>query len=150
MRMMMKADMMPIRAEPRRKILIVMLSCVVDWNSSVHHQRNENSLLIEFNPTRTSVFKIVWCYSGTFYFILFCLNKHSRFLSLCFERQLNSGSDQACSFLNLINTNSAALNMLYIVLKQLKRCRLSVDNFPLQSIDMLKRNKTVHVFLSEK
>lgn len=40
--MITKADMMPIRAEPRRKILIVMLSCVFARCFSlflaVHHQ----------------------------------------------------------------------------------------------------------------
>lgn len=74
MRMTMHADTRTIRAEPRRKILIVM-SCVLVWFPSAQHQFNGNSLIIEFYPTRTSVF---WM-ALTFFFWL-C--KHSRLLGV--------------------------------------------------------------------
>lgn len=40
----MQAEMMPMRADPRRNILIVMMSCDSAQSSSVQHQINENSL----------------------------------------------------------------------------------------------------------
>lgn len=90
--MTMAVDMKTIRAEPRRKILIVMMSCVAAWCLSVQHQFNGNLLLIEFYPSRTIVCRIVW--------VLLCYpQKHSRFLSdERLHRQLNLGSDRACSF----------------------------------------------------
>lgn len=110
--------MIPIRAEPRRNILIVMLllmmSCVVDWCLTVHHQFNEEfkSLLIEFNSTRTNVEQSLLSLS-----LQVEQNIHGC-LSLCCSnaRQLNFGSDRACSFWfnsNLINANSTALDALY-------------------------------------